>query len=73
MGFIDSAKEFFARRPTAQEQKVNTNVGMEPLVNLTSQIPKAPEDNVLPTQIVEKPMTGRTDNSVPQTVVENPK
>ncbi len=41
MGFLDGAKEFFRKKPTPQEQQVNTGGVMEPFAPLTSQVPQA--------------------------------
>jgi hypothetical protein len=48
MGIIDSAKDFILRRPTPQEQQVNTGGVMEPFAPLTSQVPQMPVETQTP-------------------------
>lgn len=47
MGFLDGAKEglksLITRKPTPQEQQVNTSGVMEPFAPLTSQLPQVPQ------------------------------
>ncbi len=48
MGLFEGAKEglknLIARKPTPQEQQVNTGGVMEPFAPLTSQVPPAPAE-----------------------------